>query len=246
MNLLYFFALKKEVTIAPMNIDENEVNKFSELAEKWWDVSGEFKPLHIINPVRVDYIQSKINVDGLEVLDVGCGGGILSEGLFDLGAKVTGIDAAGPSLEVARIHAKDYGKDITYLEITAEELLATSDKKYDVVCCLEVLEHVPDPKALVKACISLLKPNGQLFLSTINKNPRSWITAIVGAEYLFNILPKGTHEFSKFIKPSELAKFIRDGGGNFQESKGMFYNPITHKANLNNDLGVNYLIHASK
>ncbi|MEL0115370.1 MAG: bifunctional 2-polyprenyl-6-hydroxyphenol methylase/3-demethylubiquinol 3-O-methyltransferase UbiG [Gammaproteobacteria bacterium] len=229
-----------------MNIDENEVKKFSELAEKWWDVSGEFKPLHIINPVRVDYIQSKINVEGLEVLDVGCGGGILSEGLFDLGAKVTGIDAAGPSLEVARIHAKDYGKDITYLEITAEELLATSDKKYDVVCCLEVLEHVPDPKALVKACISLLKPNGQLFLSTINKNPRSWITAIVGAEYLFNILPKGTHEFSKFIKPSELAKFIRDGGGNFQESKGMFYNPITHKANLNNDLGVNYLIHASK
>ncbi|MEK9780228.1 MAG: bifunctional 2-polyprenyl-6-hydroxyphenol methylase/3-demethylubiquinol 3-O-methyltransferase UbiG [Gammaproteobacteria bacterium] len=229
-----------------MNIDENEVKKFSELAEKWWDVSGEFKPLHIINPVRVDYIQSKINVEGLEVLDVGCGGGILSEGLFDLGAKVTGIDAAGPSLEVARIHAKDYGKDITYLEITAEELLATSDKKYDVVCCLEVLEHVPDPKALVKACISLLKPNGQLFLSTINKNPRSWVTAIVGAEYLFNILPKGTHEFSKFIKPSELAKFIRDGGGNFQESKGMFYNPITHKANLNNDLGVNYLIHASK
>ena len=229
-----------------MNIDENEVKKFSELAEKWWDVSGEFKPLHIINPVRVDYIQSKINVGGLEVLDVGCGGGILSEGLFDLGAKVTGIDAAGPSLEVARIHAKDYGKDIAYLEITAEELLATSDKKYDVVCCLEVLEHVPDPKALVKACISLLKPNGQLFLSTINKNPRSWITAIVGAEYLFNILPKGTHEFSKFIKPSELAKFIRDGGGNFQESKGMFYNPITHKANLNNDLGVNYLIHASK
>jgi len=229
-----------------MNIDENEVKKFSELAEKWWDVSGEFKPLHIINPIRVDYIQSKINVEGLEVLDVGCGGGILSEGLFDLGAKVTGIDAAGPSLEVARIHAKNNDKDITYLEITAEELLATSDKKYDVVCCLEVLEHVPDPKALVKACISLLKPNGQLFLSTINKNPRSWITAIVGAEYLFNILPKGTHEFSKFIKPSELAKFIRDGGGNFQESKGMFYNPITHKANLNNDLGVNYLIHASK
>ena len=229
-----------------MNIDENEVKKFSELAEKWWDNSGEFKPLHIINPVRVDYIQSKINVQGLEVLDVGCGGGILSEGLFDLGAKVTGIDAAGPSLEVARIHAKENDKDITYLEITAEELLATSDKKYDVVCCLEVLEHVPDPRALVKACISLLKPNGQLFLSTINKNPRSWITAIVGAEYLFNILPKGTHEFSKFIKPSELAKFIRDGGGNFQESKGMFYNPITHKANLNNDLGVNYLIHASK
>ena len=229
-----------------MNIDENEVKKFSELAEKWWDVSGEFKPLHIINPVRVDYIQSKINVEGLEVLDVGCGGGILSEGLFDLGAKVTGIDAAGPSLEVARIHAKNNDKDITYLEITAEELLATSDKKYDVVCCLEVLEHVPDPKALVKACISLLKPNGQLFLSTINKNPRSWITAIVGAEYLFNILPKGTHEFSKFIKPSELAKFIRDGGGNFKESKGMFYNPIPHNANLNNDLGVNYLIHASK
>ncbi|MAD48239.1 MAG: bifunctional 3-demethylubiquinol 3-O-methyltransferase/2-polyprenyl-6-hydroxyphenol methylase [Gammaproteobacteria bacterium] len=229
-----------------MNIDQQEVQKFSELAEKWWDKSGDFKPLHIINPLRANYIASKIDLSNKKVLDVGCGGGILSEALHDAGAVVTGIDAAGPGIKIAKLHAEKNSKSITYIESTAEDLIQNSQDRYDVVACLEVLEHVPDPKLLVKTCIDLLRPGGKLFLSTINKNPRSWITAIVGAEYIFNILPKGTHEFDKFIKPSDLASFIRSGDAQLIESKGMFYNPITHKANLNNDLGVNYMMYATK
>ena len=229
-----------------MNIDQQEVQKFADLAEKWWDKSGDFKPLHIINPLRAKYISSKIELDGKTLLDVGCGGGILAEALHDKGAIVTGIDAAGPGIEIAKHHAKKNNKSIDYQESTAEDLIQKSSAKYDVVTCLEVLEHVPDPKLLVKTCIDLLKPNGDLFLSTINKNPRSWITAIVGAEYIFNILPKGTHEFNKFIKPSSLGSYIREGSAELIETKGMFYNPITHKANLNNDLGVNYLMYAKK
>ena len=229
-----------------MNIDQQEVQKFSELAEKWWDKSGDFKPLHIINPLRANYIASKIDLSNKKVLDVGCGGGILSEALHDAGAVVTGIDAAGPGIKIAKLHAEKNSKSITYIESTAEDLIQNSQDRYDVVACLEVLEHVPDPKLLVKTCIDLLRPGGKLFLSTINKNPRSWITAIVGAEYIFNILPKGTHEFDKFIKPSDLASFIRSGDAQLIESKGMFYNPLTHKANLNNDLGVNYMMYATK
>ncbi len=229
-----------------MNIDQQEVQKFSELAEKWWDKSGDFKPLHIINPLRANYIASKIDLSNKKVLDVGCGGGILSEALDDEGAVVTGIDAAGPGIKIAKLHAEKNSKSITYIESTAEDLIQNSQDRYDVVACLEVLEHVPDPKLLVKTCIDLLRPGGKLFLSTINKNPRSWITAIVGAEYIFNILPKGTHEFDKFIKPSDLASFIRSGDAQLIESKGMFYNPLTHKANLNNDLGVNYMMYATK
>ena len=229
-----------------MNIDQQEVQKFSELAEKWWDKSGDFKPLHIINPLRANYIASKIDLSNKQVLDVGCGGGILSEALHDLGAVVTGIDAAGPGIKIAKLHAEKNSKSITYIESTAEDLIQNSQDRYDVVACLEVLEHVPDPKLLVKTCIDLLRPGGKLFLSTINKNPRSWITAIVGAEYIFNILPKGTHEFDKFIKPSDLASFIRSSDAQLIESKGMFYNPLTHKANLNNDLGVNYMMYATK
>ena len=229
-----------------MNIDQQEVQKFSELAEKWWDKSGDFKPLHIINPLRANYIASKIDLSNKKVLDVGCGGGILSEALHDEGAVVTGIDAAGPGIKIAKLHAEKNTKSITYIESTAEDLIQNSKDRYDVVACLEVLEHVPDPKLLVKTCIDLLRPGGKLFLSTINKNPRSWITAIVGAEYIFNILPKGTHEFDKFIKPSDLASFIRCGDAQLIESKGMFYNPLTHKANLNNDLGVNYMMYATK
>ena len=163
-----------------------------------------------------------------------------------LGADVTGIDAAGPGIEVAKIHAKNDNKNIKYFEITAEELNLKESGSFDIVTCLEVLEHVPDPKSLVATCIDLLKPGGALFLSTINKNPRSWITAIVGAEYIFNLLPKGTHEFDKFIKPSVLAKYVREANAELIETKGMFYNPLTHKANLNNDLGVNYLMYAKK
>lgn len=229
-----------------MNIDQQEVQKFSELAEKWWDKSGDFKPLHVINPLRANYIASKVNLTGKKILDVGCGGGILAEALSDAGAIVTGIDAAGPGIEIAKLHAQDNNKSINYMESTAEDLLDSSEEKFDIVTCLEVLEHVPDPELLVRTCINLLKSEGDLFLSTINKNPRSWITAIVGAEYIFNILPKGTHEFNKFIKPSSLGSFIRRGSAELIESKGMFYNPITHKAHLNNDLGVNYLMYAKK
>ena len=229
-----------------MNIDQQEVQKFSELAEKWWDKSGDFKPLHVINPLRANYIASKVNLTGKKILDVGCGGGILAEALSDAGAIVTGIDAAGPGIEIAKLHAQDNNKSINYMESTAEDLLDSSEEKFDIVTCLEVLEHVPDPELLVRTCIDLLKSEGDLFLSTINKNPRSWITAIVGAEYIFNILPKGTHEFNKFIKPSSLGSFIRRGSAELIESKGMFYNPITHKAHLNNDLGVNYLMYAKK
>ena len=228
------------------NIDQQEVKKFSDIAESWWDKNGDFKPLHVINPLRASYISEKINLENKNVLDVGCGGGLLCEAMYDQGAIVTGIDAAGPGIEVAKIHSQKNNKNIDYFEKTAEELITEKKNYYDVVTCLEVLEHVPDPGHLVKNCVDLLKPDGFLFLSTINKNPRSWITAIVGAEYIFNILPKGTHEFSKFIKPSSLAKFVREANAELIETKGMFYNPITHKANLNNDLGVNYLMYARK
>ena len=228
------------------NIDDQEIKKFSDIANDWWNEDGDFKPLHIINPLRANYIKSKTKLEGKKVLDVGCGGGLLSEALHDFGADVTGIDAAGPGIEVAKIHAKNDNKNIKYFEITAEELNLKESGSFDIVTCLEVLEHVPDPKSLVATCIDLLKPGGVLFLSTINKNPRSWITAIVGAEYIFNLLPKGTHEFDKFIKPSVLAKYVREANAELIETKGMFYNPLTHKANLNNDLGVNYLMYAKK
>jgi len=228
------------------NIDKQEIKKFSDIADEWWNKDGDFKPLHVINPLRANFIKEKTSLDNKKILDVGCGGGLLTEALYDFGADVTGIDAAGPGIKVAKIHADKNNKDIQYYEKTAEELIKENKEHFDIVTCLEVLEHVPNPKSLIASCFNLLKPGGFIFLSTINKNPRSWITAIVGAEYIFNLLPKGTHEFDKFIKPSVLAKYIRDAGGELIETKGMFYNPITHKANLNNDLGVNYLMYAKK
>jgi 2-polyprenyl-6-hydroxyphenyl methylase/3-demethylubiquinone-9 3-methyltransferase len=228
------------------NIDQNEVNKFAEIAENWWDPTGDFKPLHVINPLRANYINSKSSLKDLKVLDVGCGGGLLAEALNAKGAHVTGIDVTEANIEVARLHAAKMESDITYKLITAEEMVKTESESFDVVACLEVIEHVPDPGQLIKACSDLLRPDGQMFLSTLNRNPRSFVTAILGAEYIFNILPKGTHEWSKFIKPSELERHMRNAGIKLIESKGMFYNPIFHTANLNNDLGVNYMMHGSK
>ena len=228
------------------NIDQNEVNKFAEIAENWWDPTGDFKPLHVINPLRANYIDSKSTLKNLKVLDVGCGGGLLAEALNAKGAHVTGIDVTEANIEVARLHAAKMESDITYKLITAEEMVKTESESFDVVACLEVIEHVPDPGQLIKACSDLLRPDGQMFLSTLNRNPRSFVTAILGAEYIFNILPKGTHEWSKFIKPSELERHMRNAGIKLIESKGMFYNPIFHTANLNDDLGVNYMMHGSK
>ena len=229
------------------NIDQNEVNKFAAIADRWWDPTGDFKPLHVINPLRANYINEKSPLNGLKALDVGCGGGLLAEALHDRGAEVTAIDVTQANIEVAKLHALiNRGLAIDYRVITAEELAESQPESFDVVACLEVIEHVPDPGQLIAACSKLLKPGGQMFLSTLNRNPRSFITAIVGAEYIFNVLPKGTHEWSKFIKPAELEKYMRQAQVNLLESKGMFYNPVFHSASLNNDLGVNYLMYGSK
>jgi 2-polyprenyl-6-hydroxyphenyl methylase/3-demethylubiquinone-9 3-methyltransferase len=228
------------------NIDQNEVNKFAAIADSWWDPTGDFKPLHVINPLRANYIDQKISLKGLKVLDVGCGGGLLAEAFESMGASVTAIDVTEANIEVAKLHAEQAGKTISYVMMRAEDLAIKEPESFDVVACLEVIEHVPDPGQLIDACAKLLKPTGEMFLSTLNRNPRSFVTAILGAEYIFNILPKGTHEWNKFIKPSELEKYMRTAGIKLKESKGMFYNPIFHTAQLNNDLGVNYMMHGSK
>ena len=229
------------------NLDHDEVKKFDDLAAKWWDPDGEFKPLHQINPLRVDFINERANLEGIKVLDVGCGGGILAEALSKLGAQVTGIDASEQTIGVAQNHSNAVGSDVSYYQTTIEEFIANKpEEKFDVITCLEMLEHVPSPGEIIKTCSTILKDDGDIFFSTINRNPRSYLFAIVGAEYILNLLPKGTHDYQKFIKPSELAKWIRDARLSQIETIGLSYNPITDNYWLGKDIQVNYMVHAKK
>lgn len=229
------------------NVDPSEIAKFEQLASRWWDRNSEFKPLHEINPLRANFIDQRASVEGKKMLDVGCGGGILTESMAHRGANIEGIDMGEAPLRVAQLHALETGLDITYTQASAEQFAEQHAEQYDVISCLEMLEHVPDPTSVIKACAAMLKPGGDLFLSTINRNPKAYAFAIIGAEYVLQLLPKGTHEYSKFIKPSELASAVRDADLQWLESTGMTYNPITKQYKLNaKDLSVNYLVHVKK
>ena len=226
-----------------MNVDTAELAKFSELAHRWWDVNSEFRPLHQINPLRLEWINNLAPINGKAVLDVGCGGGILSDAMARSGATVTGIDLATKSLKVAQLHALEtQTPNVTYREVSAETLAAEAPAQFDVVTCMEMLEHVPDPASIVQACATLVKPGGWVFFSTLNRNPKSFLFAIVGAEYVLNLLPKGTHEYAKFIRPSELAAYCRSGGLSLQATKGLQYNPLTRRYWLDANTSVNYMI----
>ena len=225
------------------NVDPAELAKFSELAHRWWDVHSEFRPLHQINPLRLDWIQQLAPLKDHHVLDVGCGGGILSDAMARAGATVTGIDLASKSLKVAQLHALETQTPrVTYREISAEALAAEAPGQFDTVTCMEMLEHVPDPASVIQACATLVKPGGWVFFSTLNRNPKSFVFAIVGAEYVLNLLPKGTHEYAKFIRPAELAAHARAAGLTLQAMKGLQYNPITRRYWLNDDTSVNYMV----
>jgi len=222
------------------NADPAELAKFGELAHRWWDPQGEFRPLHELNPLRLGWIDGLAHLAGKRVLDVGCGGGILSEAMARLGADVTGIDLSEKPLRVAQLHLLESGLAVRYQLISAEELQKTSAGGFDVVTCMELLEHVPGPSSTVAACAKLVKPGGHVFFSTINRNPKSYLFAVVGAEYLLKMLPKGTHDYARFIKPSELARWCRDAGLQSVELKGMTYNPVTDQYRLGEDCSVNY------
>jgi len=224
------------------NADPIELEKFSQLAHKWWDPNSEFKPLHQINPLRLGYIDRAVSLAGKTVLDVGCGGGILSEALADAGATVTGIDLADKSLSVAKLHLLESSKQVEYRKVAAESLAEERPAHYDVVTCMEMLEHVPDPAAIVAACAKLVKPGGHVFFSTLNRNPKSYLFAIIGAEYVLNLLPRGTHDYAKFIKPYELAQWCRNAGLGVSEVTGMSYNPLDKSYSLGRDTSVNYLL----
>jgi 2-polyprenyl-6-hydroxyphenyl methylase/3-demethylubiquinone-9 3-methyltransferase len=229
-----------------VNADPVELEKFSQLAHKWWDPNSEFKPLHAINPLRLNYIDRHAALAGKTVLDVGCGGGILAESMAGLNAKVSGIDLADKSLKVAQLHLLESGKQVDYRKIAVEALAAEQPGHYDVVTCLEMLEHVPDPGSVIAACATLVKPGGWVFFSTLNRNPKSYLFAILGAEYVLNMLPRGTHDYAKFIKPSELAQSCRNAGLNVIDLTGMSYNPLSKVYSLGHDTDVNYMIACRK
>lgn len=231
---------------AASNVDPNEIKKFEDLASRWWDTESEFKPLHAINPLRTEYINLHSPVSGKKVLDVGCGGGLVSEAMSAFGAQVTGIDMGEAPLSVAKLHLLESGEDVEYLKITAEELAEQRPEQYDVVTCLEMLEHVPDPSSVVEACAKMVKPGGDVYFSTINRNPKAWLLAIVGAEYVLNLIPRGTHEYDKLIKPSELSQYARDAGLEMQRMIGLHYNPLTKGYKLAPGVDVNYMIHCTK
>ena len=226
------------------NIDLQEIKKFEELARKWWDKNSEFKPLHDINPLRLRYIRDRVEVSDKRILDVGCGGGILSEAMAAEGANVLGIDAGEKPLQVAKLHCRESQLEIDYRQLTIEELAFSEVAPFDIITCLEVLEHVPTPSSLIKTCRKLLKDDGHLFFSTINRNPKSYLFAIIGGEYILNLLPKGTHDYEKLITPSELAYYSREANLEIQDFTGITYNPITKVYKLGNNVDVNYLAHA--
>lgn len=225
------------------NVDPQEIAKFEALASRWWDPSSEFKPLHDINPLRLNYIDLRASVAGKKIIDVGCGGGLVSEGLTQRGAIVTGIDMGEAPLMVARLHLLESGQTVDYQRSTAEAFAESHPESFDVVTCLEMLEHVPYPAAVIKACAQLVKPGGHVFFSTINRNPKAYLFAVIGAEYLLNMLPKGTHEYAKFIRPGELNEWARHAGLRVQDVSGMNYNPLTKHYRLGKDIDVNYLVH---
>ncbi len=234
------------MTEQTLNFDPQEIAKFEELAHRWWDPDSEFKPLHEINPLRLEYIDRRAGLAGKKVVDVGCGGGILAESMALKGGDVLGIDMGKAPLSVAQLHKLESGAELEYQQITAEELASEHAGEYDVVTCMEMLEHVPDPSSVIAACSKLVKPGGHVFFSTINRNPKSYLFAIVGAEYILKMLPKGTHEFSKFIRPSELESWSREAELHLRELTGMSYNPFSKKYSLGHDVDVNYLMHLQK
>ena len=225
-----------------INADPSELDKFGELAHRWWDPNSEFKPLHDINPLRLDWIDQAVGLSGKKVLDVGCGGGILSESMAAKGARVTGIDLSERPLGVARLHLLESGQNVDYRNIATETLAEEMPGAFDVVTCLEMLEHVPDPESTVRACAALVKPGGEVFFSTINRNPKSYLFAVIGAEYILNLLPRGTHDYARFLRPAELARHCRKAGLSVTEIIGMSYNPFSKTFSLGRDTSVNYLV----
>ena len=229
-----------------MNSDPTEVQKFDDLAHQWWDPTAEFAPLHAINPLRLEWISQIVPLQGMHVLDIGCGGGILTESMARQGASVTGIDLSEKALKIAELHSLDSGVAVRYECLAAEDIALREPGKYDFVTCMEMLEHVPDPASIARACSTLVKPGGKVFFSTLNRNPKSFLFAIVGAEYVLRLLPRGTHDYTKFIMPSELSRFARSAGLRVDAIKGMTYNPFTGKYSLNEDTSVNYLMACTK